>query len=139
MPYPKKFKYQKGFKYQCYEDYTVFVDIYPKQHIETDFLILTVDGYLTIKKGYASDGPSGPTFDTEDSIRGAFVHDALYQLMRLGLLPQSCRKQADRMLRILCEEDGMNPLRAELWEEGVNHFAAYAAKYGTEREVLTSP
>ncbi len=37
---------------------------------------------LTTKKGYAWDGPSGPTIDSKNFMRGSLVHDALYQLMR---------------------------------------------------------
>jgi len=40
------------------------------------------------------------------------VHDALYQLMRLKLLPASLRETADMLLRRICIEDGMCRLRA---------------------------
>ena len=43
---------------------------------------LNTKGHLIIKRSYAWDGPSGPTIDTKNFMRGSLVHDALYQLMR---------------------------------------------------------
>jgi len=131
-------KYKDGFKYQLAEDYTVQTGIKGTQTI-TYWLQLERDGLLTIRKGYAWDGPSGPTFDTPDSLRGSLVHDALYQLMRLGLLGQEWRDRADDLFQEICEEDGMPHFRAEIWGEAVNHFAASCAKYGNEPPVLIAP
>jgi len=64
-------------------------------------------------KGYAPDGPSGPTLDTANFMRGSLVHDTLYQLMREGLLNHNLpREAADRILQSLYREDGMLALRA---------------------------
>jgi hypothetical protein len=60
-----------------------------------------------ISKGYAWDGPSGPTIDTGNFMRGSLIHDALYQLMRTGNLPTSFRERADLLLRKTCIDDGM--------------------------------
>jgi len=46
------------------EEYSISVSIIPDEDIETDYLALTGKGNLTIKKGYAWDGPSGLTIDT---------------------------------------------------------------------------
>lgn len=133
-----KIYYQEGFKYQLVRTYSLFVGI--MDHVcRTDYLLLTREGHLIISKGYAWDGPSGPTIDTPDSLRGSLVHDALYQLMRLGLLPESCREHADKLLHDICVEDGMNNFRADLWKTMVEDFAGFAAKYGTERPILTAP
>ena len=44
---------------------------------------------------------------------GSLLHDALYQLMREGLLDHTLhREAADRILQSLCREDGMTALRA---------------------------
>ncbi len=133
-----KIYYKKGYKYQLYETYTVFINIVLPDPIITDYVQLK-DGYLIISKGYAWDGASGPTIDTKSSMRGALVHDALYQLMRLGLLPISYRPKADDLLHDICVEDGMWHFRAEGWEEAVSLFAAGAARYGTEQEILAAP
>lgn len=77
------------YKYQLMDDYTIQTDIKPVKDIEpklAKFLSLSPDGVLTIRKFYAWDGPSGPTIDTRDFMRGSLVHDAFYQLMQLGVL-----------------------------------------------------
>ena len=107
-----KVKYKSGFKYQLDQSYWDFVTIKPEKNIETHFIRLATNGSLYIKKGYAWDGPSGLTFDTKSSIRGSLVHDALYQLLRMGLLPQSDRKAADYELHSRCIEDRMIKIRA---------------------------
>jgi hypothetical protein len=135
----KSIRYRKGYKYQLAEDAEIYVDIYPVHDIETDWIALSFAGRLTARTGYAWDGPSGPTIDTPDSMRGSLFHDALYQLMRLGLLDQKYRPIADKLLHDICIEDGMNHLRAALWKMAVEDFAAGAAKAGTEREILTAP
>lgn len=131
-------RYRKGYKYVVDEDYEKSTSIVGYD-IENDYLKLSFNGTLLIKKGYASDGPSGPTYDDDTNIRGAIGHDALYQLMRLGLLPQSVRCLADKDFRKELLEDGMNGFRAWYYYQGVDHFAAYAAKYGTERKSQAAP
>jgi hypothetical protein len=63
-------------------------------------------------------------------------HDIKYQLIRLGLIPQICRGIADAELKEECIERGMWRVRAWYYFEGVDHFARYAAKYGTEPKIL---
>jgi len=53
---------------------------------------------LLIERGYAWDGPSGPTFDTKDFMIPSLVHDALYQLLRNGFIDSACRIEADKEL-----------------------------------------
>lgn len=131
-------KYKEGYKYQLVQSYIVYVGILDRP-CKTDYLTLTRDGYLIIKKSYAWDGASGPTVDTPDTMRGSLVHDALYQLMRLGLLPESYRGKADQLLHDICVEDGMGEFRASLWQEAVNNFAGFSAEEGTEQLILTAP
>ena len=110
----KCISYKKGYKYQLVETYHDKIDIRPDdQDIRTDYIELTTEGDLTIKKGYAWDGPSGPAIDTLNFMRGSLVHDALYQLMRGGYLDKDeHRDPADRLLQDMCKEDGMSALRA---------------------------
>lgn len=75
---------------------------------------LSPDGLLHIAKGYAWDGASGPAIDTESFMRSSCVHDALYQLISLGLIPPDVRGEADRLLRDISREDGMWYVRT-LW------------------------
>ena len=60
---------------------------------------------MTLSAGYAWDGASGIAINTENSVRASCGHDALYQLIRLGLLPRTKRLQADSDLRKWLIED----------------------------------
>ena len=65
--------YRSGYKYQLTEGYSVDVDVKPDQDIDSEYIRLSTIGLLTIKTGYAWDGPSGPTIDTPSFMRGALV------------------------------------------------------------------
>jgi len=107
--------------------------------IVTGFGELHADGTGIIFARYGWDGCSGPTWDDKTNMRGGLIHDFFYQLMRLGLLPQSCRCIVDKELQEHCREDGMGKFRAWYYFEGVDHFAKYAAKYGSEPKPETAP
>lgn len=131
-------KYRKGYKYQLAETYTIQTDIIPNEHISHDFLQLDTVGVLVVKTGYAWDGPSGPTIDTKNFMRGSLVHDALYQLMREKLLDVGNREGVDKELRRICREDGMSWLRAWWVYQGVRLGGEGSAKWQDE-EVITAP
>ena len=134
----KVIKYKDGYKYQLAETYSVKVGIFPPAYIQHEYISLSQHGFLTIRKCYACDGPSGPTFDTKNFMRGSLVHDALYQLIREGLLPLSERENADAELRRICLEDGMSAVRAWWVYQGVRIFGDTAAAT-PEREPITAP
>jgi len=125
----KKICYRKlrKYKYQLRDDYEIQIDITPENKIETDFLILDTDGKLTIKKKYAWDGPSGPTIDTKNFMRGSLVHDALYQLIRLEHVSIEKRKYADDLLKEHCIQDGMSKFRAWYVHKAVRCFGKKSA------------
>lgn len=132
--------YRNGYKYQIATDYTVTIPITPENDIQTDFIALNTAGELVIKKGYAWDGPSGPTIDTPNFMRGSLVHDALYQLMReQHLNNHNYRDAADRLLRKLCREDGMNPIRAWFVYKGVSLFGDPAADPANRKRPEKAP
>lgn len=135
----KKIKYSEGYKYQLEEDFEIDTPFRLGLPVQAEYISMTIDGKLHIREGYAWDGPSGPTIDTPSSMRGALVHDALYQLLREGFLSPEAREKADRMLYDLCREDGMDYVRAKVWYYGVRWFAADAADFKNERKVLTAP
>lgn len=120
-------KYREGYEYQLIEDYQVQTSIKPESWAICSFIKLDSSGYLTIKEGYAWDGPSGPAIDTKNFMRGSLVHDALYQLMREKLLDYGWRKEADRELVRLCKEDGMSSIRAAWVYSGVRFGGGPAA------------
>ena len=129
----KSIRYRSGYKYQLAESYTVKINIRPAQNIVTRYILLSADGLLTLNEGYAWDGPSGPTINTKSSMRGSLVHDALYQLIRLGLLPAGLRLACDDEAHSIWVEDKMLKVRADLWRWCLNRFAGFAAE---EKDVV---
>jgi hypothetical protein len=93
---------------------------------------------MTIEASYAWDGSSGPTLDGSTNMRGSLVHDAGYQLMREGLLPEDYKPKFDEEFRRICIEDGMPHLRANIYFEGVHLFGGSYAKR-QEEEILQAP
>lgn len=120
-------RYKEGYKYQLVEDSINQITILGYT-VKVDFIELTPFGQLIITKGYAWDGPSGPTIDTKNFMRGSLVHDALYQLMREGCIPITCKDSADRILQSFCLADGMSQLRAWYVYQGVHLFGYGSAK-----------
>lgn len=120
--------YGEGYRYQLREDYRVLVEVLPDAPIVTPWIELDAQGWLTIRAGYAWDGPSGPAIDTPSFMRASLVHDALYQLMRERLLHNvRHRGPADRALHRICIEDGMWRVRAWWCYQAVRLFADPAA------------
>ena len=134
--------YKKGCKYQLVETYTFKIPIKPKEGVSSPsgFIALTANGLLTIKKGYAWDGPSGPAIDTLNFMRGSLVHDALYQLMREKLLDQNTtRKPADQLLQKMCKADGMSAIRA-WWVYNILRIAgSLASVSNSHRPIVKAP
>lgn len=134
-----KIKYRDGYKYQLAEGYSLQLPWKPEKRIDHDFLYIDETGLLVIFPGYAWDGASGPTVDTDSSMRGSLVHDALYQLMREGRIPISCRGMADQLLKDICIEDGMWRWRAHLWWSAVSDFAKGAALPKNNKHIYEAP
>lgn len=134
-----RIKYRSGFKYQLAEGYSIKTAIRQISRIETEFIELDETGGLVIHGGYAWDGPSGPTIDTKNAMRGSLVHDALYQLMRMGLLDRGHRGTADDEFRRICREDGMSWFRAWYFHIGVDSFAAGAVSAKARKKVIIAP
>ncbi len=134
--------YKKDYKYQLVETYTVKIPITPKEDVfsPSEFIALTANGLLTIKKGYAWDGPSGPAIDTLNFMRGSLVHDAFYQLMREKLLDQNTtRKPADQLLQKMCKVDGMSAIRA-WWIYNILRIAGrISSGSGDKRPIIRAP
>lgn len=104
-------------KYQLWETYSIMTPIRPDGDlpISTDWVHLGLDGHLLIKAGYAWDGCSGPTWDDLTNMRGGLVHDALYGLLRLGLLSKRKRLPVDDFMVQICLQDGMWKVRASIY------------------------
>ena len=129
---------QSHYKYQLAKQYTHLTNVLGYSGGNA-FVRLGVDGVLTINPGYAWDGPSGPAFDTKNFMRGSLVHDALYQLIRTGALPQAARQVADDELRRVVLEDGMSRLRAAWVYAGVRLFGGGHTDSANEPTLQTAP
>ena len=133
-------EYRDGYLYQLETTYVVLTPIIPATAIHTEHISLEIDGTITIREGYAWDGPSGPTIDTPDFMRGSLVHDALYQLMREDHLDHAkYRAAADKLLHDICIEDGMTPVRAWWVYEAVSRFGEPASDPASTKPVLIAP
>ena len=105
-----------------------------------EFINVSEDGYMLIKKGYAWDGPSGPVLDRRSTMRAALVHDALYQLMRHGHLDVfQWREPADALFRDMCREDGVYGWLAAIYYYAVRRFGKVAASSRSVKRKLRAP
>lgn len=144
-------QYRAGYKYQLAETYTHVTMIYPSvvvpgavglevNEVKTDFIFLDHVSNLTIKAGYAWDGPSGPVRDTHRNLRASLIHDAFYQLMRLGKLPRDPYKAlADTLFYTMCRADGVFGPLAWLYLQGLRRFGNPATDPGNARKVQYAP
>ena len=114
----------RGYKYQLVEGVALQTEVASEREISHPMMVLHTSGLLLIQSGYAWDGPSGPTLDTKSTMQASLAHDALYQLMREGLLSPEHKPEADRTLEMLGVQDGMWKWRAHLWERAVNADSA---------------
>ena len=133
-------RYRSDYKYQLAEGYAITISIRPKTDITTDFIDLDSAGKLTVKKGYAWDGPSGPVKDTRENMRASLVHDALYQLMRNNKLnTRTHRKAADQLFKDICKADGVSNLRASTYYKALRRFGQPAASPQNKKKIARAP
>ena len=133
-------RYRSGYKYQLATRYSMTITIKPKKNIETEFIKLDRKGKLTIKKGYAWDGPSGPVVDTKKNMRASLVHDALYQLMRLEQLSSDNYKdKADKIFQNICIKDGVPKKIASAYYYGLKLGGDPATKPENKKKIHKAP
>lgn len=134
-------KYRKrNWKYQLVERETFQTRIYPDQVLKTEWITLHPDGALVLEPDYAWDGASGPTIDSDSTMRGSAVHDALYQLMKLGLLDLKWFKPSNRELLRWLKKDGMWFMRRRAWYRAVQQFGrAHMFRDHDDQKVYEAP
>ena len=120
-------KYRKGYLYQLAEMAMFLTRMRPPEVISTDYIYLSRMGVLTIQEGYAWDGASGPTLNTDATMAPSLVHDALYQLLREGWLDPEDRLAADEELEDMLKERGVWWWRRRLWFRALRSFGSAAA------------
>ena len=131
--------YIKGaYKYQLTRDLVIQTDIETESSIVTRYVNLS-GGILTVKAGFAFDGPSGLTIDTPSFMRGAGAHDGIYWLIRNGYLDPKWREEADKVLRRLCYEDDMLKCRVKYVYDAVRIGAGYAVDPQNKKKEQCAP
>ncbi len=88
---------------------------------ESQLFSINKDGLIIGKENYWWDGASGPAIDTHNAMRGSCLHDILYALIRIGVIPNTYfnRRRADLILYKALRKDGMSWFRASYWFMGV--------------------
>ncbi len=113
----------KNKKYELVKSIGVYIPELKDVQIDTSIhpYIYLKDGNLLVKAGYHWDGATCVPAN-RDNLRASLFHDALYELMQLGLLDRKYRDVADRMFRKICIEDGMSEFWADRFYEAVKMF-----------------
>jgi hypothetical protein len=136
-----KIFYRAGYKYSLWETYRVQIAIRGRT-VNHRLFTLTPDGWLTIFEDYPWDGPSRPAIATPSFMRGSLVHDALYEMLRLALLPEGvpddCFHPSNDELYTICLEDGMWKWRADYVWFAVEKFGNASAAIAPEK-IITAP
>lgn len=99
-------KYKEGYRYVLAAQEVFSTGIHPARIINTEFISLYPSGRLELAFGYAWDG-STFALQTRWCKRGSACHDAICQLIQLGLLDRKWKRQGDYEYYNLCREDGM--------------------------------
>lgn len=136
----KFIRYTDGYRFQLEEDYEHQTSITPVSPGGNRFVHMTLSGLLLMRAGYAWNGANKPAVNNDTIIRGSALHDAGYQLTRLGVLSLDQRDQVDRLFQAVCLEDGMWPPRAWWVYQAVRLFGGrYLSGDGQGNKVLTAP
>jgi hypothetical protein len=107
-----KYRERKFWKYENIEDVIISTGLKTEQYYNSPFLLMSCNGILTIRPGYRWDGASSVAIDTKNIMLPSLVHDALYQLIREGVLQPDDRKRCDEIMYELNIERGMAKIRA---------------------------
>ena len=128
-------KYRDGYDGQLVNNaaFQLPENLHPKKDIQTEFLGLTQDGWMTFKAGYAWDYCSLKfTHWISNKIQGkkskspSIVHDGLCQLIRQGYLTHpDARLHADEHFRTMLRDRGFWKFRSWLWFKGLRIAAKF--------------
>ncbi len=131
------------YKYELVKSYEIQTELIGFEGIATQQgktrIRINADGLLMIFEGYRWDGASGIARDTLSFMRASLVHDALYHLLRERVLPKQKRKYADRLMKRICLEDGMNPFRAITVFTAVRIGGRRSADHDKPSTIRTAP
>ena len=132
--------YRKSYyKYHMAYQYSRQTGIKPPQDIFTRYIKLYKNGLLVLEEHYGWNGMSGPIIDTNDTMCGSAEHDALYRLMRWGLLPQSYLSAVDDELDKVLEADGVWKFRRKYVQKGLDFGGAGSASPRSKLKIYVAP
>ena len=128
-------KYKSGYKYQLDELFEIDTGFIGKPH-RSSFLSFYGFGKLVIHEGYAWDGSSW-SLDNKKSMPASVVHDALYQLMRMGYIdPEIYRDKADLLYQRMCVDAKMCKWWAWLRYKALVWFGGAASDPDNRRPII---
>lgn len=132
-----KLSFKSGYKYQSVNNEISYqlISFRPDKAVRTTFCTLGKKGVLVIKPGYAWDGPSGPTIDTDNFMIGSLIHDVLYELMRNELVPHNRWREADMELDHINKQCGMSWYRRWWVRKGLLAANGGSAKPSAKKEI----
>lgn len=130
--------YREGYEYQLVEDAVFQLDFAPPAPIDNDLIAFDANGVLTCRRWFAFDGGTG-AIDTKAAMPGFCAHDALYYLLRQGLLPPEYRKRCDKAMIRIHKANGVWFPRLRILYRGVRLFAGFAADPANETPILRAP
>jgi hypothetical protein len=134
--------YKKGYKYQLDRDFIIPIDLEPYLLVGWRGKLLAVPfiQYSETAKllkglaGYAWDGCSGPTKDTDTNMQACCGHDIFAQLQRCEILSRHFRNEVgDKWLKKTALLDGMSRFRAWYYYKGLKNFAGGSTKPKNKR------
>jgi len=127
-----------NWKYKLTKTYTISTPILGCNGANS-YLYIGKDGSLTIYRGYAWNG-ANVIRDTEHNMRASLVHDSLYQLIGLGIVPPNYKKEADQVFYDIMLEDEENQVFAKICYEAVRKFGGSSCVPGSkDKKVFTAP
>lgn len=90
------------------------------------FFSLDGMGKLTVYPRYKWDGVSGPTWDSKNTMVPGLGHDALYQAIRLKLLPLMYKAKIDLLFKAQLLDNNMHKFRAGYYYKSVYWVGHYS-------------
>lgn len=130
--YKIKYDSVKNYKYRLLEEYvhdTRFDFSHLIDGVNLEFINVTANGVITVRKGYSWDGASGPTWDTESTMRASLMHDVMYQLIRVEVISKKWQAEADILLWEIMREDSLTESPQGWWGALKNDFYKLRSNY----------
>lgn len=133
-----KIYYRTGFNNQLSDKFIISHDLLPKESVSTKWLSLH-NQILTIEEGYGWDGDTGLIEQNKCTVLASCVHDALYDLLRRGLIHYSYRLQADQLYLELAILGGLPRLRAMVRYYAIRWFGEPHSLSSAIKPPLSAP